>query len=303
MALFGARQNFSRHDKVFVPMKRRLFSLLAALPIAAQFACAHMDSSGTVNFAPDAETNYNLGLKSVEDRRYLDAMQFFEHIRYRHPYSSVAALADLAIADTYFEQNKYMEAVEGYRNFVKLRPHHPKVDYAEYRIALSHYEDIPADFFLFPPSHEKDQSAVRGAAANFETFLRKYPNSQYAPEAREKLRETRERLADHEMSIAAFYRHHDRYPSAAARYERMISEFPDSKRIGEAMLALAEIQIELNSPDKARATLQKLIQDYPEDARRAAAEKKLKELPASENVSQDDKTSESEIKENAKEGG
>ncbi len=263
-------------------MKRRFWSTLAALPIAAQIACAHMDSSGTVNFAPDAETNYNLGLKSVEDRRYLDAMQFFEHIRYRHPYSSVAALADLAIADTYFAQDKFMEAVEGYRNFVKLRPHHPKVDYAEYRIALSHYEDIPADFFLFPPSHEKDQSAVRGAAANFETFLRKYPNSQYAPEAKEKLRETRERLADHEMSVAAFYLHHDRYPSAAARYERMISEFPDSKRIGEAMIALADIQIEQKSTDKARATLQKLIQDYPEDAHRVAAEKKLKDLPASE---------------------
>ncbi len=164
----------------------------------------------------------------------------------------------------------------------QIRDSEEKMDYAEYRIALSHYEDIPADFFLFPPSHEKDQSAVRGAAANFETFLRKYPNSQYAPEAKEKLRETRERLADHEMSVAAFYLHHDRYPSAAARYERMISEFPDSKRIGEAMIALADIQIEQKSIDKARATLQKLIQDYPEDAHRAVAEKKLKDLPASE---------------------
>ncbi len=259
-------------------MKRYLSSLLIALPLSALVACAHMDSSGTVKFAPDAETNYNLGLRSVEDRRYLDAMQFFEHVRYRHPYSSVAALADLAIADTFFVQDKFMEAVEGYRNFVKLRPNHPKVDYAEYRIALSHYEDIPMDFFLFPPSHEKDQSAVRGAAANFEAFLRKYPDSQYVPEAKEKLQETRERLADHEMSVAAFYLHHNRYKSAAARYERMASEFPDSKRIGEALLRLADVQLKLEEPQKARATLEKLIRDFPTDAHKAEAEKRLEKI-------------------------
>lgn len=276
--LFGRHLKFFHRDKVCEHMQKRLSILFIPLAFSTLFACAHMDSSGTVKFAADAETNYKLGLKSVEDRRYLDAMQFFEHIRYRHPYSSVAALADLAIADAYFVQDKFMEAVEGYRNFVKLRPNHPKVDYAEYRIALSHYKDIPMDFFLFPPSHEKDQSAVRGAAANFEAFLRKYPGSEYAPEAKEKLRETRERLADHEMSVAAFYLHHDRYKSAAARYERVAIEFPDSKRIGEALLGLADVQIEQKELEKARATLEKLIEDFPKDAHRVEAEKRLQQL-------------------------
>lgn len=275
---FGNQPKFFHFGKVFERMQKYLSSLIIALAFSTLQACAHMDSTGTVKFAADAETNYNLGLRSVEDRRYLDAMQFFEHIRYRHPYSSVAALADLAIADTYFVQDKFMEAVEGYRNFVKLRPNHPKVDYAEYRIALSHYKDIPMDFFLFPPSHEKDQSAVRGAAANFEAFLRKYPGSEYVPEAKEKLRETRERLADHEMSVAAFYLHHDRYKSAAARYERMASEFPDSKRIGEALLGLADVQLKQGEVQKARATLEKLIKDFPEDAHRAEAEERLHKL-------------------------
>jgi outer membrane protein assembly factor BamD len=240
-----------------------------------------MDSTGTVRFAPDAEANYQLGLKSVDDRRYLDAMQFFEHIRYRHPYSSVAALADLAIADTYFVQDKFTEAIEGYRNFVKLRPNHPKVDYAEFRIALSYYKDIPIDFFLFPPSYEKDQSAVRGAAAHFELFLRKYPESEFVPEAREKLTEVRERLVDHEMSIAAFYRHHDRYTSAAVRFERVIHDFPASKRVGEALLGLADARLHLQEPMKAREALEKLIRDYPEDVHRAEAEARLAKIPES----------------------
>lgn len=260
-------------------MKIRPSLAIIALVLLASVACAHVDSTGTVKFSPDAETNYKLGLKAMEDRRYLDAMQFFEHIRYRHPYSSTAALADLAIADTFFIQDKFLEAAESYRNFVKLRPNHPKVDYAEYRIALSYYKDIPMDFFLFPPSYEKDQTAVRSAASNFETFLRKYPNSEFVPEAKEKLLETRERLVAHEMSVAAFYHHHKRYKSTAMRYERVVNEFPDSKRVGEALMGLANAYLDLNEPQKAREALEKLMKDFPEDTHKSEAEMHLKKLP------------------------
>lgn len=277
----GAPQSSVRLGAFEIQMKRT--SLVLATTLAwTLFGCAHLDSSGTVEFAPDAEGNYRLGLKSMEDRRYLDAMQFFEHVRYRHPYSAVAALADLAIADNFFVQDKFAEAAESYKNFVKLHPNHPKVDYAEYRIALSHYKDIPMDLFFIPPSCEKDQGAVRGAAANFSEFLKKYPDSEYAAEAREKLKEVIERLVDHEMSVAKFYRHHDRYKSAAARYEVVLRDFPESVRAGEALVGLAESRCDAEQFDEARAAVERLRSEYASSPQAAKADALLKDIGASE---------------------
>jgi outer membrane protein assembly factor BamD len=115
-------------------------TLSITLTLAALLSgCAHVDAAGELRYADDAEKNYALGQKALEDSRYLDALKYFEHVRYKFPYSTQAALADLAVADTAFEQEKYLEAVEGYRGFIKLRPNHPKTDYAEFRVALSHY--------------------------------------------------------------------------------------------------------------------------------------------------------------------
>ncbi len=263
-------------------MKRTIFIWLLPALALLQFGCAHLDSSGTVEFAPDAEGNYRLGLKSMEERRHLDAMQFFEHVRYRHPYSAVAALADLAIADNFFVQDKFAEAAESYKNFVKLHPNHPKVDYAEYRIALSHYKDIPMDLFFIPPSCEKDQGAVRGAASNFSEFLKKYPDSSYAAEAREKLKEVIERLVDHEMSVAKFYRRHDHYKSAAARYEVVMRDFPESVRAGEALVGLAESRCDAEQFEAARAAVERLRSEFSAAPEAAKAESLLKDIASSE---------------------
>lgn len=239
-----------------------LTSLLAA--VAPLAGCAHLDSSGTVEFAPDPETNFQLGLQSMKDHRHLDAHQYFEHIRYRHPYAAVAALADLAIAENYYAQDQFTLAAESFRNFVTLRPNHPKVDYAEYMVAVSNYEDIPMDLFILPPSCEKDQAAVRGAADSFSSFLEKYPDSKYVPEARKKLQDVVERLADHELSIGKFYARHDHFKSAIARFTVLVQDFPTSKRMPETLMALAKAQAGAGEHAEARKTLDRLGQEYPQ---------------------------------------
>jgi outer membrane protein assembly factor BamD len=50
-----------------------------------------------------------------------------------------------------FERELWTEAADRYSGFVKLHPTHAKVDYAAYRAALSHYRDIPSDWFMLPP--------------------------------------------------------------------------------------------------------------------------------------------------------
>jgi outer membrane protein assembly factor BamD len=256
-------------------MSHRFSRLLLLLGLCA---CATLDSAGEVTYLPDAVGNFDAGEKALKSGRHLDALKFFDHVRYKYPYSAQAALADLAIADTNFEREKYLEAIDGYRNFLKLHPNHSKADYAQYRIAFSYYKDISSDFFLFPPSAEKDQTSVKDARSAFEEFLKLYPKSELAAEASKNLTDVTTRLAKHEMSVASFYYEHDHYASAIGRFTRVIEDYPKCEYAPEALVKLARSHLALLHKDKAREALQKLLKDYPDDSHRSEAEKLLKSI-------------------------
>lgn len=257
-------------------MRCKLPALLAILALAG---CAHVDTAGgDVTYASDAKQNYDLGLEALKSGRHLDALKFFEYVRNKYPYATQAALADLSIADTNFEREKYLEAIEGYRNFLKMHPNHPKVDYAQFRVALSYYKDIPSDFVLFPPSTQKDQTSVRDARGAFEEFLRLYPDSSYTPEAKKLLADVRHRLAMHEMYVADFYLHRSRWNAAVGRLTRLLADFPGSGLDAEALLKLGRSHKELGEKDKAREALERLLREFPQAPEKSEAENLLKSV-------------------------
>lgn len=259
-------------------MIRKLSTLLVLFSLAG---CATFDAAGEVSYLADAKSNYDAGEKALKGGRHLDALKYFDHVRYKFPYSAQAALADLAIADTNFDREKYLEAIDAYRNFLKLHPNHPKADYAQFRIAASYFEDIPSDFFLFPPSTEKDQTSVRDARNGFEEFIKLYPASEHVPESKRLLGELLDRLAQHEMSVAEFYLHHDRLPAAVNRLTRLVEDYPQSELAAPALLKLARTLVKLEKKDQARATLERLLKDYPDDAdSRSEAQALLQTLAA-----------------------
>lgn len=256
-------------------MKRLSFAIVLAVALAS---CAHMEASGEVSYAKDAKDNYDKGEEARKSGLYQDAIKYFEHVRGQYPYATQAALADLGIADTNFDREKYVEAIEGYRSFLKLHPHHSQVDYAQFRIALSYYNDIPSDFILFPPSTEKDQTLVRDARSAFEEFLRLYPASSHAEEAKKLFADVRKRLVKHELYVADFYFRREHWRAAVNRLAKIVPELPGTGLEGEALMKLARSHIALNEKEKAREVLERLVKEFPQDGHRAEAETLLKSL-------------------------
>lgn len=247
------------------------------LPFAAALllCCAHVDGAGELRFSGDPKLDLEAGQEAQRAGRHLDAVKFFEQVRTKHPFSGQAALADLALADLDFEREKYPEAIEGYRSFLKLRPSHPSADYAQFRIALSHYKDIPSDFVLFPPPTQKDQSAVRAARRSLEDFLRFHPSSSHQPEAQRLLSDVKRRLAEHELYVADFYLHRKRWKAAVGRLDTLLEDYPGVGLDGEALLKLGRAHAALGDKEKAREAWQRLIRDFPDDPLRPEAERLL----------------------------
>ncbi|HEY3585920.1 MAG TPA: outer membrane protein assembly factor BamD, partial [Myxococcaceae bacterium] len=182
--------------------------------------------------------------------------------------------AELRLADVSFERELWSEAADRYTAFVKLHPTHQKVDYAAYRAALSHYRDIPSDWFMLPPSSEKDQTQVRAAWEALSDFTRTYTQSQYLEAAKKKQADIRDRLVRHEVYVADFYERRDRWSAAASRLETVLQKYPgpDDDRY---LFRLHDLYSRLKDQPKARDALQRIITRLPGTPAAERAQKML----------------------------
>jgi outer membrane protein assembly factor BamD len=233
---------------------------------------------GEMKYGKTAEEDYQGGLEETKAGNHTEATKLFEHVRTKYPFSKYAPLAELRLADLKFDEGRWAEAAAAYQDFVKLHPNHENVDDAAFRAGLSHWKDAPSDFALFPPSHEKDQQAVRDAADALSSFVEKYPTSKHRAEADKVLAMARGRLAEHEWYVAEFYAKRGHWAGAAGRLETLVKKFPGSPREVEALLKLSEAYQKLEDPYRAQQALQQLIVKHPESPRRAEAERLLANL-------------------------
>lgn len=254
------------------------FVLLLALLGFGLAACATTGGGGPTSYTDDAQRLYAQGLEQADDGDYMLAIGTFEQVRNRFPYSSYAALAELRIADAEFDRGEFLAAIDAYNTFVKLRPTHPDVDWAAFRVGEAHYKAIPSDFFIFPSSSERDTTEARAARTTLDDFIAAYPDSKYVPRARELLDETLRILARHEIYVGDFYASRKRYRGAANRYESMLRNYPKLGFDGEATFKLVEMLRELGENEAAIDALQRYLDRHPDGADAPRAREMMQEF-------------------------
>lgn len=243
------------------------------------------------NYADSARAAYDEAMEYFEDEDYLEAVKRLTTVKNKYAYSKYAALAELRIADAYYEQEKWVEAIDAYRTFAQSRPNHGDVPYALWRVGRSYFEQIPSDFFILPPVHERDPAATKDALRALGTFVDRYPDHEQTPDARERILSCRRLLADQELYVARFYMRQDRPVSARGRLEIIVAQYADlPDRWSEAALRLVRVYMEIAATApaaevddlnaKARQMAMRLIQDQPGATESEEARDLLATLPA-----------------------
>lgn len=251
------------------------FALLVSAAALALSCATTQGEPGEPEYASGAEQNLKLGDEALASKNYLEAEKYFEHVKTKYPFQEASREAELRLADAQLAREKYTEARESYLAFIKLHPTHPKVDYAAYHAALTYYRDIPSDFFLLPPSYEKDQGDVRGALRSMNDFIRMYPKSSWVEEARTVVADARKRLARYELYVGDFYLRREKWPGAAHRFERLLAEYAGLGLDEEALFGLHEAYGHMGESEKATRALERIIELAPEGAGAAKAKKLL----------------------------
>jgi outer membrane protein assembly factor BamD len=229
-------------------------------------ACA-VDEGAELDYAASARLNYLKGKEALADDQYLEASGYFTHVKNKYPFSKYAAYAELRLADTDFAEEKYAEAVSGYRIFLRGHPTHPEVErgYVNFRICEAYVHQMPDDWALAPPAYEKDQSTALDALRELRDFADRYSKSRYAARARRRLRAVLRRLADHELYVARFYLDRDKPRAAAGRLEGLLHDYPEAGADPEVLLILGETYLRAREPARARAAFTRLADEHKDN--------------------------------------
>ncbi|WP_119459097.1 outer membrane protein assembly factor BamD [Rhodospirillaceae bacterium SYSU D60014] len=229
---------------------RLAVAFLSALLLTA---CGSTDEDEYVERPPEAL--YNDAYDAMLDENYDRAAQLFDEVERQHPYSSWATQAQLMAAYSYYQRNKYDDAIIALDRFIELHPGHEDVAYAYYLKALSYYEQIT--------DVERDQRTTKLAFDAFGEVIRRFPNTDYARDATLKIDLARDHLAGKEMEIGRYYQNRGYHLAAINRYRRVLELYQTTTHVPEALHRLTECYLALGVPDEAQAAAAVLGYNFP----------------------------------------
>ncbi|HVR69760.1 MAG TPA: outer membrane protein assembly factor BamD [Vicinamibacteria bacterium] len=253
-------------------MSGRLFAV-AALLLAV--ACASGGEPDIATLASNSDqVIWEAGQKAYQKKQWDNARQHFRRIIDGFPTSEFGPPARLALGDTYFQEGgtgNSILAVGAYREFLTLYPSHPRSDYAQFQAAESFYKQRNGP--------ERDQTPTLRALEEYQRLLDLYPDSPHAEKTRERIMELRQSLARSEYVAGYFYqRTRQAFRAAIARYEGILTEYPDYQRLDDVLLRLAECLDQSGRPAEAQPHLARLLAEYPDSEHAGEAQKLMAAL-------------------------
>jgi outer membrane protein assembly factor BamD len=201
------------------------------------------------------EDLYNKALEELEKRNWQLAARRFDEVERQHPYSVWARRAMLMGAYAHYENNKYDEAILAARRFIQLHPGNRDAPYAYYLIAISFYEqisDVP-----------RDQRITEAAMTTLQEVILRFPESEYARDARLKLDMTLDHLAGKEMYVGRYYLRRNQHLAAINRFRNVVANYQTTSHVPEALHRLVESYMALGIVDEAMAAAAVLGHNYP----------------------------------------
>jgi outer membrane protein assembly factor BamD len=221
-------------------------------------ACSSASKKPPVGTLEPDKFLWERGTKELNSKHWLNAREYFRQLMDSYPQSQYRADAKLGLADTYLGESSSESkvlAINEYREFLSFYPTHPRADYAQYKLGMSHF------YQMYGP--ERDQTETREAVAELRTMVQKYPNSPLRAEAEKHLREARDRLSDAEYRVAYFYVRTQKFaPAAIDRFSALLKDDPEYSRRDAVYFYLAESLVKVNRPAEALPYLDRLVNEF-----------------------------------------
>ncbi len=248
---------------------RYLYHLFTATLFSATLfflGCTAKDKLTTPDDYLQRGDQYRTGNQQRQARRA------YQELLEKFPESSQKAEAQFNIASSLYQEKNYLEARFEYQKFLELHPAHALASQAQYQIAMCDLQQVL--------HHDRDQLHTQEALTAFRKFRRTYPQDSLIPQAETHVQGLRQRLADHELSVARFYYRKGAYHAAIGRLLNLIQVYPTSPDLDSALFMLAKSYVAEENFTKAQRVFRTLVDRFPTSTYIARSRAQLRQLPS-----------------------
>ena len=236
--------------------KLAVFAMSAtALVMTSGCAGGRGKNKDTAYVARDVDTLYAAAKARLDRGDVRQAAALFDEVERQHPYSPWARRAQLMSAFSYYAARDYTKSVQAAQRFLSIHPGNKDAPYALYLIAVDYYEQIQ--------DVNRDQKITQQALDAMGELIRRYPDTNYAADARVKVDLIQDHLAGKEMEVGRFYQRRADWLAAVLRFRTVIDKYQTTSHVPEALERLTESYLALGIPEEAKKAAAVLGANYP----------------------------------------
>jgi len=240
-------------------IKSILLALIAASTLAACSSNPQREVLTELEYYEEAR-------EAIADDNMLVAEDRLKRLESEYPFGEYAEQAQLELIYVSFKMSDMEGVLAKSERFIRLHPQHPKVDYAYYMRGLATYELGFAfvERYLSDDTEYRNPVPLQDSFAYFAELIRRFPDSEYNPDARARMIYLRERLASYQINVAKYYMKRHAYLAAANRCEEVLMHYQKTNAVKDAMAIMTEAYQLLEMDELADKSLALLKLNYPD---------------------------------------
>lgn len=245
---------------------RRFLAL--GLIVLSMFAAGCGTSAKDKAETLDAKDLYEAASRSMMAGQYDTAVTYYKRLQARFPFGPYTSQGLIELAYAHWKNHEPEEAIAVTDRFIREHPTHQHVDYAYYLKGLINFRrDLGITEHLFAYERTtRDQSHGRQSFLAFQELLNRFPDSEYAPDARQRMLHLRNNMARHELNIAQYYMEREAYVAAINRAKRIVETYDETPSAPEALVVMIGAYEKLQMKGLAEDARRVLEHNYPEHA-------------------------------------
>ena len=219
-------------------MRRIHLIVVLGVLLALTAACTNKKSvnplAGVGSKQPD-KVLFDKAMDAMRHNRFDVARLTLQTLINTYPDSEFIARAKLAVGDSWYAEGgsaALAQAEQEYSDFTIFFPNMPEAAEAQLKIANIHYQQME--------KADRDPTHARRAEDEYRKVILTYPDSKLVPEAKKRLLEVQEVLADREFGVGRFYYLRESYAASIARLQSLVEKYPLYSRADEAYYLLGQ---------------------------------------------------------------
>ena len=265
-------------DRRSLNLRRRTRAAMTSLAVAV--ALVSVACGGGMRRPPTGTPDpdkflFEEGSAALNERRWLVSREFFRELIDTYPQSRYRADAKLGIGDTYLGESSaesYVLALNEFREFLAYYPTHERVDYAQYKLGMTHFYQMQ--------SADRDQTETREAIRELTLFVERNPQSALIEEGRARLREAKDRLSQYEYNVGYHYFRSRWYPGAVDRFRVLLERDPEFTNRDAVYFYLGECYMKAGRPAEALPYFDRLVKEFEQSEHLLEAQKRIELIKA-----------------------